>query len=448
MDVIPEEDRDKDGIIDSMDVDDDGDGLIEIRNQEMLNDIRYNPLGTGYKTKAQFDSEPDLNEDPGDQSGCGGDVDDEGNKIIICTGYELVPDGGDTITLTRNWTPIADDFLATFDGNGNTIANLTIIGSSEDSHLGFFRIIGRGGVVQNLRISEAIITGTGKRVGSLAGEIRPAGRANDILTPAGYVDRVWILNADSSSTSLTGIRVTSSIDYTSGSGDIGGFGGLIGLSFGRVTNSYTNVQVVGSAGEEVGGLVGSNFSAIILNSYARGDVIGNDNVGGLVGSNLGGDNGSTIMNSYATGDVSANTEAQSNVGGLVGQNYGAIIANSYATGTVSGNTNIGGILGLNHAYEDSIVTDSYIDTSNTANVIGENRNTKTADVDVSKEVLKGLTQSGTGWPNHSWDFGDATQFPTLRSYTKNADDEQEKGEILCGQGSDWVSSPAGQCSSP
>ena len=103
---------------------------------------------------------------------------------------------------------------------------------------------------------------------------------------------------------------------------------------------------------------------------------------------------------------------------------------------------------MNHAYEDSIVTDSYIDTSNTANVIGENRNTKTADVDVSKEVLKGLTQSGTGLPNHSWDFGDATQFPTLRSYTKNADDEQEKGEILCGQGSDCVSSPAGQCSSP
>ena len=58
--------------------------------------------------------------------------------------------------------------------------------------LGFFASIGDGGIVQNLRIEEVTITGTGLRAGSLAGELRSGGQ----------VAGVGIVNADFSSTAI------------------------------------------------------------------------------------------------------------------------------------------------------------------------------------------------------------------------------------------------------
>ena len=47
---ITDDDSDGDGIVDSLDVDDDNDRLIEINNLEDLHNIRYNLAGTSYKT--------------------------------------------------------------------------------------------------------------------------------------------------------------------------------------------------------------------------------------------------------------------------------------------------------------------------------------------------------------------------------------------------------------
>ena len=115
-------------------------------------------------------------------------------------------------------------------------------------------------------------------------------------------------------------------------------GGLVGINLegGRITGSYATGPVAGSG--RVGGLVGhSRKDSRITGSYATGAVAGNGNVGGLVGGNSG-----AVFGSYATGAV-AGSEI---VGGLVGGNYGPVSV-SYATGSVSGKSWVGGLAGLN-----------------------------------------------------------------------------------------------------
>ena len=136
---------------------------------------------------------------------------------------------------------------------------------------------------------------------------------------------------------VIGSHATGEIDGTGNN-----IGGLIGQSVnGQVINSYANVMVR-SSGNNIGGLVGRNAeaNARIVNSYARGRVVGNSLVGGLTGGNDG-----RVINSYATGNV---TGSGPRVGALVGQNSNEVI-NSYAAGIVlSSVTNpdqFGGLIG-------------------------------------------------------------------------------------------------------
>ena len=85
-------------------------------------------------------------------------------------------------------------------------------------------------------------------------------------------------------------------------------------SFGSITNSYATGSVSGYGLDDVGGLVGYNYSSSISNSYATGSVSGNSQVGGLVGYNY----SSSIDNSYATSNVSGGSD----VGGLIGADEG------------------------------------------------------------------------------------------------------------------------------
>ncbi|NLL52867.1 MAG: helix-turn-helix domain-containing protein, partial [Peptococcaceae bacterium] len=84
--------------------------------------------------------------------------------------------------------------------------------------------------------------------------------------------------------------------------------------------------------------------------------------GGLVGLNR-----ASISDSYARGAVSG----QEDIGGLVGCNSSSgTITNSYSTGAVSGDSYIGGLVGFN--YSEGIITDSYwdMDTSHQTNSDG------------------------------------------------------------------------------
>ena len=134
-----------------------------------------------------------------------------------------------------------------FDGNGHRISNLSFSFDSS-TQVGLFGYLARGGTVTRVGVENANVTGGG------------------------------------------------------------GVGGLVGHSYGTVSNSYASGSISGRS--QVGGVVGQNRGKI-NNCYSSGSIIGGSLVGGLVGDNFFG----TIRNSYSTGRVTGDEY----VGGLVGQ---------------------------------------------------------------------------------------------------------------------------------
>ncbi|MBL7186534.1 MAG: hypothetical protein ISS70_09420 [Phycisphaerae bacterium] len=118
---------------------------------------------------------------------------------------------------------------------------------------------------------------------------------------------------------------------------VGAVGGLVGTNNeGTVIGSSSTAGTTG--GEDVGGLVGGN-SGLVANSYSKCDVEGEDRVGGLVGRNDG-----VVIASSSHSSVNGAKE----VSGLVGYNsLDGEIQNSYATGNVIGQEATGGLVGTN-----------------------------------------------------------------------------------------------------
>jgi len=184
----------------------------------------------------------------------------------------------------KGWAPIGyydDLFIGTFDGQDYEIGDL-FINRPDQGALGLFGSIGEGGVIENLRVVNSIMSG---------GSHGPSTAA---------------------------------------------IGNLVAYSLGTVTNCYSSANL--SAGWYTGGLVGYNgYLATVSNSYATGSVKGSTYVGGLVGFNEG-----TVANSYATCNV---TGRPFYFGGLVGCNEGTV-SNCYSTGTVTGMADNGGLVGV------------------------------------------------------------------------------------------------------
>src|SRR6516165_2508333 len=180
---------------------------------------------------------------------------------------------GTKITFDPNqtFTPIPN-FTGLFDGQGQTIANLTI--ASTTQNIGLFGTIASAGEVRNLNLTNVSVNSSvnSQLVGTLAG------------TNAGTISNV----------SATGI-----VQVAGGSTA----GGLVGHNLGSISNSFASVDV-GSpnvANLQVGGLVGNN-SATILSSVALGTVQAGDAsiAGGLVASNS---VSGAITGSQASGNV-------------------------------------------------------------------------------------------------------------------------------------------------
>jgi hypothetical protein len=228
-----------------------------------------------------------IRDDPGDNYLLMNDLDS------TTVGYEEL--ASPTANGGKGWQPIgsfnvdlykpADPFTGTFDGQGYEIRDL-FIDRSDKWGVGLFGWVGGGGIIKNVGVVNANVTGY-LYVGGLVG-------GNNYTISDCYA---------------TG-NVTGNTNV----------GGLVGVNFeGDVSNSYatgTVTGVVGSSG--VGGLVGAN-AGIVSNSYSTGNITSNQTAGGLVGYNLG-----TVSNSYSTGSVTG----EERVGGLVGKNDGTV-SNSF-----------------------------------------------------------------------------------------------------------------------
>ncbi len=323
----------------------DGDGLIEIWAAAMLDNMRYDPAGTSYKTSAMS---------PGNSSGCpaGG-----------CNGYELMANidllplldangNGEIDTTTKtianvmhtvidvgsdkdtSWVPVGGDFkpfTGTFEGNGRTIANLWvhISSSSGNGYAGLFGATNGTVAIRN--------------VGVVSGGVSSSSFGS---SPGGLVGR-----------SLSSSSLTITNSYFSGEGGVSSSsssfashsGGLVGRSSSfslTIRNSYfsgeggVSSSSPASSASHSGGLVGRSSSSLtITNSYFSGEGGVSSAVASFAASHSGGlvglsDVTLTITNSYFSGgggvSSSADSSIFSNSGGLVGFSSSSLtITNSY-----------------------------------------------------------------------------------------------------------------------
>ena len=464
--IITNEDSDGDGIVDSLDVDDDDDGLIEINSLEDLHNIRHNLAGSSYKTN----NAPD----PGNTRGA---------PASGLKGYELTRDldfndptsyetneVNSAWTTEEGWLPIGDNsrnddgtrsrFTGILEGNGHKITNLMIMRTN--SLVGLFGYISSSAQVRNLGLENAVADYTGNSdfenyIGLLAGSsegtiiaIHTSGIANG---GEGNNNRVGGLVGENNEGTITACYSTGMAN--GGEGNADRTGGLVGENNeGTITACHATGNANGGNGDNdyAGGLVGENNEGTITACYATGNADGGsdnfDYVGGLVGFNTG-----LITACYATGNANGGDGNNDWVGGLVGGNVNGTITDCYATGRADGGDNtdsVGGLVGQN---QSGTITVSY----GFGMVTGSGGVNRSGDASATVGSASALTMTNSStdqakrWSTRVWDFGTDSQVPVLKwitGYNSSGSTDEAKypcyvsllpagrrcGEIIPGQG--------------
>ncbi|MDA9285602.1 filamentous hemagglutinin N-terminal domain-containing protein, partial [Pseudomonadales bacterium] len=271
---------------------------------------------------------------------------------------------------------LAGQFTGTFTGLGNTIVNLVLRKTSDES--GIFQSI-RNAKLSDLRVLDSSVVGrnhTGLIVGraystvSLSGLVVDASSISGDSNPhfigalVGYADsgtlnNSWVVDSAVSGYYMVGGLIGHSRISADGvhnlNTDVSAtnnyLGGLYGYTPGATTINNSSSSGAISGINYVGGLVGGHDGAV-SNSFVTGSVSATGvYVGGLMGHHRNGN----LNNVYMTGDVSGGGER---VGGLVGWLSPNIsFVNSYVSGAVSGRNRVGGLAG----YSDSqlLIDNSY-----------------------------------------------------------------------------------------
>ncbi len=208
-----------------------------------------------------------------------------GSTYRLDSHYSLMND----ITLTSQFSPIGynsntsiwEGFNGTFNGNGHTIKAMNLTDVDSES-VGFFSSVGANGVVKNLNITNANISGANKNVGTLAGVMN------------GEVEKVVVTNSS----------------ITSNSSD-SRIGALAGRSAGNIKLSYADNIIINACGTEeadltnvkIGGFVGTIEESTVQACYANNVKINTAHAKALTGGFAGelaiGNNVGSIQQSYA-----------------------------------------------------------------------------------------------------------------------------------------------------
>ena len=285
----------------------------------------------------------------------------------------------------REWTPVATGtrngslpsgnsfkFKGTFDGNGNTIYNLSIKEDPEnaDQAIGLFGIVD-GGTVKNLKFENVNINVPSSEM---------AAAAVGMLTGGGTVSGIEVLSGTVNATRGNGAvvgRMTKSgtistcTNHAAITGTGANIGGIVGAAYYTENGSTMTIEdchnygtVSGTAGA-VGGIVGLS-AANVINCTNEAAITGNGpDVAGIVAEQQ---NAGSITGCVNKGDITNNASAYG-TGGIVGWiRYNGTTDNYPAKNVieVSGNTNYGSVKGGNDAggivgtvYNLGTVTDNY-----------------------------------------------------------------------------------------
>ena len=228
-------------------------------------------------------------------------------------------------------------------------------------------------------------------------------------------------------------------------------GGLAGENFGEIARCSASVTLLANTDRgavNIGGLVGTNRSAIRA-SFATGQVLSRSTTGiairggGLVGTNVG-----DIIESYATGAI-GNQAGLGIVGGLVGRNGddllgtgtdapGSIIA-SYATGMITGSSgtdSVGGLVGENTIASDIIASYATGDVAggggvdNAGGLVGSNIS---SSIIIASYATGAIDGGGRGSDNVGGLVGSNTSAQIIASYaTGNASGGEGAGDVVGG----------------
>ena len=397
---VEDTDCDNDGTMDGTDIDDDGDGLIEIATAAQLHEVRWALDGSGRRST-----------DGGalDSTGCGG-----AGGITVCNGYELVTDI--SLASYTNWQPLGHDtdsstvscdgtvFNGTFEGNDWTISSLSISRRAENC-VGLFGHIAADSEIRNLRLSAERVRGK-DNVGSLVGDGRSA--------------RIF-------STSVVAGRV---------SGNGNNVGGLMGS--GSSARIYSTSVVVGEVVTSIngfsgtGGLMGSGSSARIYStSVVAGRVSGDGNTGGLVGFGL----SLQIYSSLVLADRVSGSVGVGDLAGFFGDGkvaYSYVVSGSdtaMLTGTGSGtgvasywDSNTSGFDTGNHGEAKTSnqlrgptdYTGIYEDWDDDTDIFGDGMSDDPFAVWCDEDNSGSIEMDERVDENRIWDFGTSSQYPAIR----------------------------------
>ncbi len=254
---------------------------------------------------------------------------------------------------------VIPEFAGTFDGNGMTIAHLTLQGNDT---LGLFGTA--SGSIQDLHLTDANVIGVGDSIGSLAG------------SNAGSVARC------------------------TAAGVVGGrslVGGLIGINAGSVVESAFAGSASGT--RVVGGLVGENGNGSVFCCSSRGQPAGDGSIGGLAGDNRG-----ALTDCYSTASAFG---TGLDVAGLAGSNYGTVLR-CYSAGLVSGGPwNHGGLVVSNGSRG---VKDSFWDIQASGQTTSDGGTGLTT---VKMQSASTFTNAGWGF-NDTWTICEGKDYPRLK----------------------------------
>jgi len=340
-----------------------------------------------------------------------------GHKIANLTINDAAFNGGDGLigaigTVVYNYSTSQTDVTSAGTVRDLGFSNLSILGEGG----GLAGQANTGSLISNVYVKGAISGGTdvtsfssddGGLIGNNSGVIDNSHVDIAITVPGAGTDIGGLVGSNGStglienSSAKGSIYVGGHATADGGGNGSGSIGGLVGINFGNIINSHSNVNITANNTSQIGGLVGWNWNGDntsatgnILNSSAMGSInaewistlYGGQSIGGLVGENTGGviSGSSSTVNISVTAthsDPASGWATVTDVGGLVGTNeanfftgVGGTIQNGSYKGTITGTGavwNIGGGVGNNqYGSVSGIQTSGSINTSQGASTLG------------------------------------------------------------------------------
>lgn len=222
-----------------------------------------------------------------------------------------------------------------FNANGYSIFNIFINGVN-NNYTGLIGKITNNSYIANLNIQKSTLIAN-SNVGLLIGWAQDSSIEN--INSIGSASGVFAVGGLIGSL-FNSLLINSSFSGLVNSSANGNFiGGLVGLSENsKLINDKSEVKLI-ATDSIAGGLVGYLNQSSIEDSSSKADISAKNMVGGLVGNS----NYSTIKNSFSKGSV---TTLSNQAGGLVGYLNNSDLENTYSNSNVYGGTyEVGGLVG-------------------------------------------------------------------------------------------------------